>query len=453
MKRREFIKLSTIAASTLFISNNSYAKDVDINEINFNQSVFTQNGAQTIMIFLYGGASELSGNFTNIDEIKAASQSNYDNYFRGVTKTVPNNFWQEAGGAFMEELVSSGDLNVFRTIFSKQRDEENNKSHGRCVAQNQRGAFREEGEGIFSTLARVLSEKGAINSNTVLPFITMEGESAFFSIGDTPLAGYVKPVGVNENLDNPYTRAGDNPWYYYTRAERDANATNYRDTPPLLDAKLNFLAQNINTPGSMKEAFAKRGDLEAFIEDIKTKTLPEGVAYPENNDFAQKLEAAVKILSANPDTKVISLGSGGLGGWDDHNEARDYMSRMESLFGALKSAMEHIKAEGKDGNINICIFGDFGRNVNLNSALGWDHGNNQNLFLLGGKNYFNHVGVAGETKLYNSGALNRLYLVPKEGSVEFEPLSVAATIYKIYGIENPEVLTGGYGEIGSGLLK
>lgn len=452
MKRRAFIKLSAALASTLFVPSKHYAADVDINQVNFNQSAFTQNSAQTIMIFLYGGASELSGNFTNIDEIKAASQSNYDNYFRGVTKTA-NGFWQEAGGTFMEEMVAGGDLNVFRTMFSRQRDEENNKSHGRCVAQNQRGGFREEGEGIFSTLARVLTEKGAIDANAVLPFITMEGESAFFAKGDTPLAGYVNPVGVNERLDNPYTREGINQWYYYTGAERDANRTNYRDTPPLLDAKLNLTAQNSNREGAMKEAFGKRGSLETFIEEIKTKTVPAGVTYPDNNDFAEKLEAAVKILVANPDTKVISLGSGGLGGWDDHNEARDYVTRMESLFGALKSAMEHIKAEGKEGNINIAIFGDFGRNVNLNSALGWDHGNNQNLFLLGGKNYFNAVGVVGETTVDNSGALNRLYLKPKAGSYEFEPICVAATLYKIYGVENPEVLTGGYGVIGGGLLK
>lgn len=450
MKRRAFIKLSAVVASTAFVLEKSYAKDVDISSVNFNQATFTQNSAQTIMIFLYGGASELSGNFTNIEEIKTASQSNYDKYFRGVTKTVPNSFWQEAGGAFMETLVASGDMNVFRTMFSKVRDENNNKSHGICVAQNQRGAFREDGEGIFSTLARVLSEKGAIDTNTVLPFITMEGESGFFSKGDTPLAGFVNPVGINEQLDNPYKREQLNNWYYYTKAEKDVNQTS---TLPLLDAKLNNLSQTINSRGPIKEAFGKRGAMETFIEGIKTKTLPIGIAYPANNPFAEKLEAAVKILSANPDTKVISLGSGGLGGWDDHNEARDYVTRMESLFAALSSAMEHIKAEAKDGNINICVFGDFGRNVNLNSALGWDHGNNQNLFLLGGKNYFNHVGVVGETKLDNSGALNRIYLVPKDGSPEFEPLSVAATIYKIYGIENPEVLTGGYGEIGSGLLK
>lgn len=449
MKRRSFIKLSAALAGTLVVSDISYAKDVDISKVNFNQNVFSQNKAQTIMIFLYGGASELSGNLSNIEQIKSASQSNYDNYFRGVTKTA-NAFWQEAGGTFMEELISSGDLNVFRTIFSRKRDEENNKSHGICVAQNQRGAFREDGEGIFSTLARVLVEKGAIDSNTVLPFITMEGESAFFSKGDTQLAGFVNPVGINENLDNPYKREGIKRWYYYTEAESDVNTTT---TPPLLDAKLNNLAQSMNSSGSMKEAFEKRGTLETFIDNIKTKTLPVGVTYPENNDFAEKLEAAVKILVANPDTKVISLGSGGLGGWDDHNEARDYVTRMEALFSALKSAMDHIKAENKDKEINIMVFGDFGRNVNLNSALGWDHGNNQNLFLLGGKNYFNHVGVVGETKLNNSGSLNRLYLVPKDGTAEFEPVSIASTLYKIYGIENPEVLTGGYGVIGRGLLK
>jgi hypothetical protein len=452
MKRRSFIKLSAALAGTLFISDSSYAKDVDINKVNFNQTIFRQNSAQTIMIFLYGGASELSGNLINIDQIKAASQSNYDTYFRGVTKTA-NGFWQEAGGTFMETLVANEDMNVFRTMFSRKRDEENNKSHGICVAQNQRGAFREDGEGIFSTLARVLSQKGAIDANTILPFITMEGESGFFSKGDTPLAGFVNPVGINEQLDNPYARDRINNWYYYTKAEVDANSTNYSDIPPLLDAKLNALAQNMNSLGSIKEAFDKRGGLETFIEEIKTKTVPEGITYPDNNAFAEKLEAAVKILTANPDTKVISLGSGGLGGWDDHNEARDYVTRMESLFSALNSAMEHIKAEGKEGNINISIFGDFGRNVNLNSALGWDHGNNQNFFLLGGKNYFNHVGIVGETTLDKNGALNRLYLKPKSGSYEFEPLCVASTLYKIYGIENPEVLTGGYGVIENGLLK
>ena len=80
------------------------------------------------------------------------------------------------------------------------------------------------------------------------------------------------------------------------------------------------------------------------------------------------------MLSKNQDTKVITIGTGGLGGWDDHNEARDYVTRTESLLRHL-GLRWHIKAEGKEDTINIMVFGEFGRNVNLNSALGWDHGN------------------------------------------------------------------------------
>ncbi len=451
MKRRNFIKLSLATGTALLAPSFSNATDVDISAVRFNANTYHKNAAQTIMIFLYGGPSELSGNITNIEEIKKASQSNYDSYFRGITPTA-NHFWQEAGGTFMETLLASGDLNVFRTCYSAHREETNNKSHGECVAQNQRGTFREEGSGIFTTLAQILEKNAVINENTVLPFITMEGESAFYAKGDKPLSGYLSPVGVNQNLDNPYERSRDNRWFYYTEQERQI-ADYEQNTTATVNISMDTLAQSQNEEGQIKEAFKKRSALESFINQIKEKTLPEGITYPNNNAFGEKLQTAINILSSNPDTKIISLGNDGLGGWDDHNDAREYVTRMETLFSALAAAMAHIKAESKENNISIMVFGDFGRNVNLNSALGWDHGNNQNFFLLGGKGFFNSVGVVGETELYNPDRLNRLYLKPKNSSYAFEPLSIAATLYKIYGIENPELLTGGNSAIAAGLFK
>ena len=117
MKRRNFIKLSLATGTALLAPSFSSAADVDISGVRFNANTYNTNNAQTIMIFLYGGPSELSANISNMPEIKEASQSNYDAYFRGITPTA-NNFWQEAGGTFMEELVFSGDLNVFRTCYS-----------------------------------------------------------------------------------------------------------------------------------------------------------------------------------------------------------------------------------------------------------------------------------------------------------------------------------------------
>jgi uncharacterized protein (DUF1501 family) len=189
--------------------------------------------------------------------------------------------------------------------------------------------------------------------------------------------------------------------------------------------------------------------LDSFIETLTSISTPDlgSDSYLLENVFAKKVETAVNILANNSDSKVITISGGDLGSWDDHNKALEYVTRSESLFATLKSAMTHIKALGKEQTINIMVFGDFGRNVNLNASQGWDHGNLQNFYVLGGHGYFNHKGIVGETILGSTESNNRLYLKPKANTYTFEPMSIASTLYKIYGIENPETLTNDNAEI------
>ena len=351
----------------------------------------------------------------------------------------------------METLMDNGDMTLFRCCYSAVREDAGNKAHGKCTVQNQKGTFDEDAGGMLANLAQILQGNGVVDENTLMPFVTMEGESNFYVEGSEPLPGYLKPVGINENFDNPYARNVRN-WRYYTEEERAISNYNRSDADggfdPALSGKMDTLAQSSNQEGKIKDAFGRRADLSDFIESIADSVTPDlGVdAYPQN-DFSQKIEAAVKLLVNNPDTKVITMGTGGLGGWDDHNDARNYVVRAERLFAALKSAMAHLKVEGKDGTVNIMVFGEFGRNVNLNSANGWDHGNLQNFYVLGGKNYFTHQGAVGETIVEDTGSINRLYLKPKSGTYQFEPLSIAATLYKIYGVQNPEILTNNNGAV------
>jgi hypothetical protein len=452
MKRRDFIQLSLALGSSVFLPSFTYASTLDSSKIEFSEDINRDNNAQTIIIYMYGGASQLAGNLSNIDEIKKKSQSNYDDYFRGVTKTK-NNFWQEAGGSTMETLVENGDMSVFRCCYSEKREEENNKAHGTCTSQNQKGSFDENSNGILTNLAQILVDKGMVNDNTIMPFVTMEGESQFYLEENITLPKYLKPVGINERFDNPYNRS-DRWWMYYTQEERDSAPNSYWKSDDeggfqsKLGKNMDALAQSNNSFTNIKDAFSKRENLNKFIESIKNSETPDlGEDAYLDNDFSRKIEAAVKVVVHNPDTKVVTLGTGGLGGWDDHNEARDYVNRMEQLFKSLKSAMAHLKAENRDTNVNILVFGEFGRNVNLNSANGWDHGNLQNLYVLGGKNYFNHKGVVGETIVDDPKSINRLWLKPKKDTYWFEPLSIAATIYQIYGIQNPEILTDNYKKI------
>jgi len=432
----------------MLLPSMGYNRTLDLDAVEFDQGIFENNAAQTIIVFLYGGASQLAGNITNLDTIEAHSQSSYHDYFRGVTATA-NGCWQEAGGTEMETLLSDGDMTLYRTCYSAARETVNNKAHGVCTEQNQKGSFDTTGGGIIANLATILHAKGAIDANTLMPFVTMEGESHFYDSSSVPLAGFLKPMAIDEDFDNPYERSWwtVRRWTYYTETERQQEHYNDENDgfDPALTAAMDTLAQQHNRPGKIKDALGTRAHLADFIDTVKATPTPDlgDDAYPDDNAFADKLEAAIKLLDGNPDTRIVTLGTGGLGGWEDHNEARDYVTRAEALFRTLRSAAAHLKAIDKDDTISILVFGEFGRNVNLNSAFGWDHGNLQNLYVIGGKRYFTHRGVVGETAVDVTGSLNRLWLKPAADSYWFEPLSIASTLYEIYGITNSEVLTGG----------
>ena len=449
MQRRDFIKLSIVTGLALVLPQESLAKAIDFSKIDFSKSTYDDNNAQTIIVFLYGGASQLAGNISNIEDIEKNSQNSYNGYFRGITKTA-NGCWQEAGGAHMEKMISDGDMTLYRSCYSPTREANNNKSHGLCTEQNQKGSFDVSGGGIVANIGAILNNFGVINSDTMMPFVTMEGESHFYDDGSNKIPMYLKPASIEQDFSNPYERASWSvrTWIYYNKEERkDDNATKSDAEggfDPQFSKDMDTLAQKHNSNLAIKTNFDKRAKLESFIKSIKNAQTPDlGDDNYLNDTFANKLKSAVNILDKNPQTKILTLNTGGLGGWDDHNDARGYVTRMEYLFKALRSATAHLKAIDKIGTINIMVFAEFGRNVNLNSAFGWDHGNLQNLYVIGGKNYFTHKGVVGETVLDVTGKLNRLWLKPKSGTYTFEPMSIASTLYKLYGIENPDELTNG----------
>lgn len=447
MQRRAFIKLSTLASLYALLPNRSYASSIDTSRVDFSRSIYQNNSAQTIIVFLYGGASQLNGNVTNIETIENNSQSSYYDYFKNITATE-HGCWAEAGGEHIEKMLQDGDLTLYRTCYSAIREQNNNKSHGLCTMQNQKGSFDVSGAGIVNNIANILNANGVIDSHTPMPFVTMEGESNFYADGDKLIPGYLKPVATDKNLSNPYIRSrwSVRHWTYYTKQERSQPNYNQSDDKggfdPALSKEMDELAQKHNS-GVIKEAFSKRATLEKFISNIQKSEVPDlGEDAYDKSDFAKELSAAIRLLDKNPDTKIVTIG-GSMGGWDYHSGAIDYLSKSQELFKTLRSGMAHLKALNKDGTINIMVFSEFGRNVNLNAAFGWDHGNLQNLYILGGKNYFNHKGIVGETVVDVTGELNRLWLKPKSDSYWFEPMSIAATLYTIYGIQNPNYLTGG----------
>ncbi len=458
MHRRGFLKLTLAITGSILMPRYIYADSINLSTINFSVDIFNEN-RQTIIVFLNGGPSSLSGNLSNIDEVNASSQEDYfSNMGENLDKIAEYDLWGKAGGEEMKNMLDNNEMTIIRTCYSAQRESVGNKAHGICTAQNMRGHFEEDRPGILTNISRVMEYHGKFDEMQ-LPFMTLAGENDFYA-GD-PVNG-LKPVSLDYRLSNPFDRTMTSS-IFYTVAERDARPDDaYKEIDSVLDGIFDTQAKSQNSVEVMNSFLDNRKILESKISDVSTARIDGDVAdknlltygYASEDSFHQTLATAIELLESNTSTRSITIGTGGLGGWDDHSYCvYNYTRRMKNLFTALEAGMRHLDGLGKKGKISIIVYGEFGRNVNLNASLGWDHGNLQNLFVLGGTDYFNHVGgtdaIVGETIVDNGGTpkSGRVWLKPKEGSYWCEPLCIAATLYAIHGIENPEVLTNGYGII------
>ena len=464
MKRRNFIKsmgaLGATATLPAMFFNDSFIKRAAaaplFDKVNFLAPTVMP---QVINIFLYGGASELAGNLTNIEDINSNSQNPYPDRLLipttdGEGAITRNGLWSDAGGEAMEEMLAAGDMSIYRTVYRRKN---NTRSHRPSIFSCLAGNLNiDDSPGMGATLASVLYRNRDQFSNLfdkpideyVLPFVSFEGSStAFMRDNSLPLA--MRAVSLNQRFDNPYGR--------------DARSGRNK-----FDAELENLVSQRNTEDEKRYAkafdgFKARRDMEERIEgysDALAAPLPELPAgdidagedgllqYPDTR-HRDRVKAAVTLAIANPESLFIPVG-GGLGGWDDHDSAIDeYTDRMESLMTTLRAATKHLKYATRPngmstGNIIINVFGDFGRNVNLNNSMGWDHGNNQNFYTFGGADIrpAGALGkIVGKTERFGDSKQNRQFTRPTEDSYDFEPTAIAATMYSYFGVQNPEVLT------------
>ena len=400
---------------------------------------------KVINIFLYGGPSELAGNLSNIQTINQYSQNSYPSAMllgagEAGSEVTTNHFWSSAGGDIMESLLASGDMSIYRTIY---RIKDDHKGHGKSVLQNLTGSLGTQNPGIATTLSSILSVFNPFDkdiNDMILPVVSFEGESVIFKKESLIIPDIMKPIALDYRLNNPYSRA--------------TNSFIGDTSNDLIETLARSVSSEFTEYSDINNAFVKRSEIDAFITskfstDILNANLPidpdtsAAIEYPTST-FGQQMKAAMSLAIENEDTYFISIGGGGLGGWDDHSNALDdYPARMSNLLEAIEVAVKHANLKSAN-HIVINVFGDFGRNVNLNNSGGWDHGNNQNLYTFSGGGIVGRTlgQIIGETEWSGTANENRQFTVPKTDTYSAEPFSIASTIYSYFGVQNPEVLTG-----------
>ena len=427
MTKRDFIKLSAVTATAIFLPTTIFAGESDgsfdyknFDNIQFDKNVFSSNNPQILVIFLPGGSSQLAGNFTNSDEIKRLSESNYPNI-----DVSENGFWNGAGGEEMESMLANKQLSVVRTIF---REKSNTRSHGTQIIQNQTGSLDGIKSGFFSDILYILNKNGLMDEDSIMPSLSFTGGTpVIFQRGSLEIPSHLNFSSIDSDLDNPYSMKENR----YLENQEDELLQALADRQNQLLAKNEIFKKANNN-------FQNKTVLSAYIDSIKeSEVLTE---FPDTN-YGRSIRSSLKVMLNNQDSRLSFME---FGGWDDHSGAvNNYKRRISDIFKAVNSGVKYLKSQN-NRTISIWLFTEFGRNVNLNKSLGWDHGNIFNLYVAGNNpTYLNMGKIFGETELFKPKLDgNRVYMQPTEDSEKYEPFAIASTIHKIFGIKNPEVLTG-----------
>ena len=105
------------------------------------------------------------------------------------------------------------------------------------------------------------------------------------------------------------------------------------------------------------------------------------VTYPENNPLARQLQMVAQIISANLGTRLFSVQ---LAGFDTHAQQFNQQANLlRELDEAVDAFEQDLAAMGKQDDVVVMTFSEFGRRVAQNGSNGTDHGTAEPMFLIG----------------------------------------------------------------------
>jgi len=165
------------------------------------------------------------------------------------------------------------------------------------------------------------------------------------------------------------------------------------------------------------------------LQNLHTAYKP-AVKYPETA-FARGLQLLAEVIAGELGLRVGYIP---LGGFDTHNnQANEQPRLLAGMAAGLAAFYQDLAAHGKDQNVVVMTWSEFGRRVGENANGGTDHGTAGPMFVMGSAV---RGGVYGEIP-----ALNRLESGNLQYTVDFR--SVYATLIEGWFGADPEPSLGG----------
>ncbi|MFK8061428.1 MAG: DUF1501 domain-containing protein [Polaribacter sp.] len=336
MKRRDFLKQSTLASSLFFVPNFVKAfENVTKNTLGYKKLVIIQlsggnDGLNTIIPYTndiyYRSRPELS--IQKNDLIKATDSL-------GFHKNL----------APLKNLYDQGYLSVINNVGYPNP----NRSHFRSTD-------------IWQTAS---NSNEYLNTGWLGRYIDKFEKKPYSGIEiDDSLSLILKGENINGiATKNPRTLFANTQTPYFKKVLK------HQSDAHLSEHNLGYLYKTMIEANSSAK----------YIYET-SKTYKSKLEYP-NNPFGNQLKTTAEFINSNLESKVYYVS---IGGFDTHASQENRQSRL------LKTYSESVEVFVKDLQKNdtfkdtlILTFSEFGRRVEQNAAGGTDHGAANNVFLIG----------------------------------------------------------------------
>ena len=171
-----------------------------------------------------------------------------------------------------------------------------------------------------------------------------------------------------ENIQS-YALQGDFAAPQVTASRLDALNNLYSAIPPTLTAG-----------ALLKGTYESALSTSRKLQDAD-KAYTSTVTYPPNNTLASGLKLIAEAICGDLGLQVCHVS---LGGWDTHASQNFTHSRLLSyLADSIRAFHEDLKAHGKDKDVLVMTWSEFGRRAQENGSAGTDHGSAAPMFLAG----------------------------------------------------------------------
>lgn len=336
MKRRDFLKQSTLASSLFFVPSFVKAfENIAKNSLGYKKLVIIQ---------LSGGNDGLNSIIPYTNDIYYSSRPKLSIAKNNLIKATDELGFHE-NLAPLKNLYDQGYVSIINNVGYPNP----NRSHFRSTD-------------IWQTAS---SSKEYLDTGWLGRYIEKYGKIPYSGIElDDSLSLIMKGENMNGiATKNPRTLHQNTQTPYFKKI------LNHQSEQHLSEHNLGYLYKTmIEAKSSAK-----------YIYET-SKTFKSKLEYP-NNPFGSQLKTTSEFINSNLESKVYYIS---MGGFDTH---ANQMFRQKKLLTTYSQSIEVFVNDLKQNNTFkdtlILTFSEFGRRVQQNAAGGTDHGAANNVFLIG----------------------------------------------------------------------